>query len=326
MADANLRTRLDQQGRLAYDAAREWGATSQPPFIVEAALDEPVADPLLLELSEGLGAPVLSNDKFEQWRAAFPWLQGSTDRVLGWVATQDGLEVHPRELRRLESYEISRAKAEDYEKRFGITPDIKRHHYRCTNPTCSHYRVCPSRLLVLPKVSFRRGTDPEILCPGCGEEVETTGDRADALFFKLSAGDHVERFGVEEGASYLVGRNYPITLSRWLRSDARHISRHHLEINVRDGTGFLKDLGSENGSVLHRKDGKHRTLRPSRPPLTLNAGEFVMLAACVRIERSGYRVLDCIPDGYVLDREQTSVVSRHQRLVGGGSDERDETD
>jgi hypothetical protein len=263
-----------------------------------------IADERLLELAIGEGAQpgtvVASMDHFDDFRRAFPSIQGCTDRFLGWEPSPDSptvrvfwrdMGVHSHQLlsRKEEGAEL---KARRLARR-SIVRRASETYFRCDNPDCVLAQLWPDRLPDLPRFDDRL---QQFVCSSCGGEV-TVGDprpTATQLIVFLHGAEQF-RLLLDEGGRVEIGRRDSkgcFGLEPRLGSDvAAAVSRRHAAFGRRDGHVTVEDLGSRNGTVLRWLDG-HGPDERLQPGLAKVIGRrnAVALPSGITVELSGRAV------------------------------------
>lgn len=125
-------------------------------------------------------------------------------------------------------------------------------------------------------------------CRVCGEPLSGPGQpvpRPPLGRMRLSTGEVVELtksavLGRQPQATWAAGAEMPhiVTVS----SEQNDISRSHLQVTVDDWHVLATDLGSTNGSVLHRPGQPPQRLQPNRP-MMLASGDAVQIGDGVRV-------------------------------------------
>jgi pSer/pThr/pTyr-binding forkhead associated (FHA) protein len=264
----------------------------------------PYADPAILGFAESTGCAVLSMDKYEDWRRTHSWIQGSTDRFVGWSkASNDDLHVYFRTMSTLLEEEASRLEEDRAFKDSGFDTRSREHEmvlgrmYRCDNPSCELHQVNPWFLIGPPRRDRRRD---RLVCDSCGEEVIDVGEvgRVTQLKVDLLSSGSTGRFTIYQGEGTKIGRNtLLVSLSEPSSDDVktlRRVSAEHVTLHADGPILMAADLGSTNGSTIQRYDRSSRSLYdPVRlekhRPVQMNANDVLTLAEVVRIRRAGHR-------------------------------------
>lgn len=267
-------------------------------------VEVPYADPSILAYAESSGCAVLSMDHFKDWRRTHSWIQGSSDRFVGWTKSKSGnVQVHRRTMSTLPVEEASRREEDRVFRDSGFDTRFREHEmvlgkmYRCDNRTCELHQVSPWFLVGPPRLDRRRD---RLVCDSCREEVVEVGEVGPVTQLKLElpSSGKTGRFTIYQGKGTKVGRR-TITmafddLSSGDVAALRRVSGEHLTIRAEGPILMVADLGSTNGSTLQRYDRSSGSL--SDPvkldpltPVQLNANDVLTLAGVVQIRRSGQR-------------------------------------
>ena len=182
------------------------------------------ADPVFLHLADSVGASVLSNDGFKDFRREYRWLE-TPGRCFGWMVSGDTLQIHDRDLGRLlpadESLHIERKERD-----------------------------------ARPYFCDRCGWGPpadSIECGGCGNyrtEIEPV-EGAVGIVVETSDEDRPVRFVLAPGDELAIGRGTPGLSAAEIGDAAATMSRAHLIIRSSGGGTHVKDT-STNGTDLFR--------------------------------------------------------------------------
>lgn len=292
-----------------------------------------VADVNILEYAEAEGLTVLSQDRFVDHRRAHPWIERHPERFVGWRTVDGTVTFAPTGIVPVEHQVVSRLEETKELKGAGLDPrrdrDVLHTRWRCDNPDCLQARMWQDALLLLPAMDTRG----RACCPTCRGALTSLGPRGRTRQIIVTAvGDPTEllRFPLEEGTPLVVGRgrlDNGISLDALPRPPERvgRLSRQHVVLRL-GGDGVLEvvDLGSRNGTTVHRKgsadagvDGRPLT---ADAPVRLGDHDHVQLARVIRLELSGRRfVADTRrPEGATAEAGPT-VVSPVDQADAGGS-------
>jgi hypothetical protein len=292
LADENLRFLLCERDRVALEAAERDGIVRSVPGS---------ADREILRLAERHGACVLSSDYFRgSRRDRHPWIQGCVDRFFAWKLDADGeLTIVARDMGHTSAPSLSRHAELDelrdrgLDARLPADRELLGHGYRCTNEACLTARWHPDRLLVLPE---QRDGRPR--CPGCGCPLADLGPRPATVKVVIERRDGAKLLErtLEEGQELQLGRADLLDAD-----DPRlpRVSRRHVQLSLRDGRLWARDLDSRNGTTLIRWDERHAAGAPAvalaGEPLALGPRDLLVLAGAVRLRRSGERFAIAAP-------------------------------
>ncbi|MFG2693186.1 FHA domain-containing protein [Kitasatospora sp. NPDC048407] len=260
----------------------------------------PTADPVLLELARDRGWFVISDDRFRDLRRQHPWIEEFPGRFLGWEWQGGTARLGPSGIRPEPDHVVSRAleykelkHGQHIDTRVPAHDQVLRSHWRCTTRGCVKAFLWPDRLLDWPSID--RGG--QVVCTCCGCPLEEAGPRGAGRLFVLSdaaGGAEFLRFPISVGSAVQLGRgdlSHGINLTASeLRPprEVRRVSRRHLMLSLEETPNgpraFAVDLGSGNGTVLHRSSG--RRLEPGeRVPFA--ESDRLVLGAAVAVRLSG---------------------------------------
>jgi hypothetical protein len=243
-------------------------------------------------------------DKYEDWRRTHSWIQGSTDRFVGWSTETDGeLRVYLRAMSTLPEEEASRLEEDRAFRDSGFDTKSREHEmvlgrmYRCDNPSCELHQVNPWFLIGPPRRDRKRD---RLVCDSCGSEVIDVGEvgRVTQLKVDLPSSGSTGRFTIYQGEGTKIGRNTLMAslseLSSNDKTTLRRVSAEHVTFRADGPVLMAADLGSTNGSTLQRYHRSSRSLSdPVRlekhRPVQMNANDVLTLAEVVRIRRAGHR-------------------------------------
>lgn len=260
---------LEQQGALEYSA---------------------IADERLLDLAFGgpsdAGTLIATMDAFDDFRRAYPAIQGSTERFIGWEPRPDGsirpiwrdmdVHTHRRLSRKEESAELKARRLY----RQSVVRRASERYFRCDNGDCLLAQLWPSRLPELPRFDDR--TD-RFVCPCC-ETPLTAGEPrpASTQLIVFLGGAEQFRLLLDEGRRVVIGRRDAkgcIGLESRLPSGAADaVSRSHVAFTRSAGKVEVEDLGSRNGTVVRWSDGTETERR-----LGVGASEVIGLRTVVAL-------------------------------------------
>jgi len=262
------------------------------------------ADPAILGFAESAGCPVLSMDKYEDWRRTHPWIQGSTDRFVGWSRSTSGeLQAYFRTMSTLLEEEASRLEEDRAFRDSGFDTKSREHEmvlgrmYRCDNTSCELHQLNPWFLIGPPRRDRRRN---RLVCDTCGEEVIDVGEvgRVTQLKVDVPSSGSAGRFTIYQGEGTKIGRKTLMaTLSDPSPDDAvtlKRVSREHVTFRAQGPVLMVADLGSTNGSTLQRYDKASKSF--SDPvaleelrPVQMGPNDVLTLAGVVQIRKAGHR-------------------------------------
>jgi hypothetical protein len=256
-----------------------------------------LADERLLSLAFEEGstpAPlVASMDAFDDFRRAFPAIQGSTDRFVGWERTSVGAMVvflrdmgvhtHRRMSRKEESAELKARRL----RRDSIIRQAVANYYRCSNPECFVGQFWPERMTQLPMYD---DASDRFVCPNCQRELTIVGARPAAVqLIVFLHGEERLRLLVSDGERIQFGRRHTeqcFGLEAELGHDnVAAVSRRHVAVRLDGGTLLVEDLGSRNGTIL--RSGRSANELKSGISLRFGPKDVVALPSGITIERSG---------------------------------------
>lgn len=281
----------------------------------------PGADPVILGLAEAhRSSLILSNDYFRGHRRRHPWIQGCTDRFVGWRATPDGLELLDRDMGTVGWYTISQHEERDECVARGLRVDddedcwVLGRAYRCDNVNCLHTLLGTGDAAVRPS---RRGG--RLVC-SCDGPLDDVGALPSAIELVFSVGKReLGRLAVVAGERLELGRDRLATLESngVPAKDLALVSRRHAALTwTASGVVVVEELGSTNGSAVRRWD---RVRGCALVPADLPAGErtelrprdVLRLADLVDVRRSGRRFV--VPEQRA-DRD-TAITSERTELA-----------
>ena len=284
VADANLRHLLSAADRRQLRTAEADGLVVTVPGS---------ADDEILRRAERTGAMIVSHDRFAGHRRKRPWLQGCTDRVLGWTEIDGDLRITPVDLGFATAQSMSRGEEADLLRERHLDPfrrpsdlEVLQHAYRCPNPTCLRSRLSPERLDTLPERS-----DGHAICPWCQTELEDLGARLRGVEVVIERdGRELGRKAIARDAEIVLGRD---DLGDDAGDAAKHVSREHLRLRCRDGKLWVADAKSLNGTSIARWNSCTRELdtvqRLARGEAVELGQRDVVLIGAYRLRRSGQR-------------------------------------
>lgn len=267
-------------------------------------VQDPYADPMILKFAESAGCPVLSLDKYEDWRRTYPWIQGSTDRFVGWSKSTNGeLQVYFRAMSTLLEGEASRLEEDRSFRDSGYDIKSREHEmvlgrmYRCDNALCALHQLNPWFLIGPPRRDRRRN---RLVCDSCGEGVIDVGDvgRVTQLKVELSSSGSTGRFTIYQGEGTKIGRRTLMTTLNDLSNEnvvtLRRVSGEHLTFRAEGPVLMVADLGSTNGSTLQCYNRSSKSLSDpvkleDHQPVQMGPNDVLTLAGVVRIRKAGHR-------------------------------------
>jgi hypothetical protein len=297
VADDSLWALLDATDGMAN--VREWKLRNERNLV-----RVPYADPAILGFAESTGCTVLSMDKYEDWRRTHSWIQGSTDRFVGWSKASDGeLAVYFRTMSTLLEEEASRLEEDRGFRDSGFDTKSREHEmvlgrmYRCDNRSCNLHQVNPGFLIGPPRRDRKRD---RLVCDSCGEEVVDVGEVGPVTQLKvdLPSSGNTGRISIYQGSGTKIGRQTLMANLGELDPDAvstlRRVSAEHVTFRADGPVLMAADLGSTNGSTLQRYDRSSSSLSdPVRlekhRPVQIGANDVLTLAGVVNIRRAGHR-------------------------------------
>ncbi|RKN11963.1 FHA domain-containing protein [Streptomyces radicis] len=319
-------------------APHEYADPAEPRLLrrwIERGLVEeaPDADDPLLELADVTGLPVISNDDFDDFRTAHPWIQGNTTQFLGVVPILGGTAValRPRAMGVRTPAQISRKLEESDLKAHGllqgrarkpITAVVKR-YWSCPHRGCQLYDRARGGAVRLPLL---RGGTP--LCELHRVPLVDDGPRTGIAQLKLHVrGECVRRFTLDVGTRVTLGRApepegialhglVPVPL-------LRRISRGHLEVTVEENGLLLRDLGRGGTRLLRHGTAEWRPLNVEEPT-HFNLGDVAELTPGVTVTRSGRRYPPEIAAAWrrsAAGRAPSAALSAETELPQGGAGE-----
>lgn len=256
-----------------------------------------VADERILDIAFGSAGGdrtlVASLDNFDDFRRAFPIIQGSRDRFLGWEAGEHGQLVvtrrnmghhtHHRLSRKEESAELKARRL----RRDTLVRQASERHYVCTNRSCLLAQLWPDSIPDLPRYDDRIQA---FVCPSCLGPLRPGEARPDAVQLVVFLNVQEQfRILINSGERVTIGRrdaNGCVGLQDRLPANAAEaISRAHIAVGYADGQVDVEDLGSRNGSTI-RSQGDERPLRVG-DPVAMASRAVVALPGGITLERSG---------------------------------------
>lgn len=262
------------------------------------------ADGSILEFAEATGCAVVSLDKFTDWRKTHPWIQGSTDRFVGWSKGPSGeVQAYFRSMSILADDVASRNEENRFFKDSGFDTKSREHEavigrmYRCDNSQCEQHQLNPHFLIGPPRKDRRRNC---YVCHACGVEVTDVGEvgRVTQLKIDIPSSGSTGRFTIYQGQGTRVGRNTLLASldNRSPMDDEmlQRVSREHITIRSEGPIVMVADLGSTNGTTLQQFHRSSRLLsEPARleknQAVQLNPNDVLTLAGVARIRVSGNR-------------------------------------
>jgi len=281
----------------------------------------PAADPVILGLAEvRSSALILSNDFFRGHRRRHPWIQGCTDRFVGWRTSADGVELFDRDMQSFSWYTVSQHEERDECVARGLRLDddedwwVLGRAYRCNNVNCLHTLLGTGDAAVRP---WRR--DGQLVC-SCDGPLEDVGELPSAIELVVSVGDReLGRLAIVAGERLELGRDRLASLERSGLSvdDLAFVSRRHVAVSwTVSNVALVEELGSTNRSVLRRWDrARSRALPPAELPAgqrtELRPRDVLRLADVVDVRRSGRRFV--IPEERVA--QDTAITPERTRLA-----------
>lgn len=247
----------------------------------------PGADALLLRYADQGGLPVLSADRFLEFREEHPWIEGETERFLAAVPEAGGWVIRPRDMGFTSSWTRSRAEEDQLLRRRRLlrrgTPlaDLLARRWVCRNASCG----LAAKEAVLPVAAGGAAH-----CPACREPLHDSGPRARGVHVKLVHADRVTaRFVVAAGAPPLVvGRTGDVAV------DQPGVSRRHVSLAAAGGGLQVTDLSSANGTAYERWSRDRQEFAAPEPlvagvPRELRPRDRVVLPGGVALQRAGRR-------------------------------------
>lgn len=262
------------------------------------------ADQSILQFAESTGCGVVSLDKFSDWRKTHPWIQGSTDRFVGWSKSIGGdVQAYFRSMSVLAEEEASRREEDRSFRDAGFDTRHREHEailgrmYRCDNSNCDLHKLNPYFLIGPPRRDRRRRC---LVCHACGAEVIDVGEvgRVTQLKVELPSSGSGGRFTIYQGQGTRVGRTTLLSnLDNPSPADGetlQRVSREHITFRADGPIVMVADLGSTNGTTLEQFDRSSKSLsEPVRleknRPVQLNPNDVLTLAGVAKIRRSGNR-------------------------------------
>ncbi|GAB2855901.1 hypothetical protein GCM10022221_64390 [Actinocorallia aurea] len=289
VADESLLRRKHYADERQFRTLKRWRAEQ----VVHVAED---ADPVLLELADRTGLPIITKDRFRNHREDFPWLDGSDDSILEPRAGARGevLLCHVVVQPVLE-YEVSRAAEGDLLKHKGVRArqDLLTRIWGCPEPRCPWHDPLRTGLLFVPRWNGDR-----LYCELHGRDVVDLGPRPETAQVKvISNGAEVARFSVRAGQRVPVGRAAGgFVLTPWLSADTKlKISREHLVLELAGDRLVFTD-SSRNGTMVVNAGGVRRRVHRASAPFGYKSR--IELAPGLELIRSGRRY----PSELQLDR------------------------
>jgi hypothetical protein len=292
IADANLRYLMDAHGKSELRNFEQSGDLEVTPLADERLLEYAFG-----EGSEYAGALVASLDRFDDFRRLFPQIQGNTDRFIGWRMQSGVLQAFYRDMSTSGHYTISRKEEhgvlkERKYRRDAITSRAESTYFRCDNTGCLVHKMWPDHIRELPRYDVRRDT---FVCPACRTELERAGPRPQSVqLIVFLEGAERARILLQRGETVTVGRSDAqncIGLRRLLDdADSSAVSRRHLEFRLKGSTPEVRDLGSKNGTFLHRSGSSDTTRIGGDEWIRFGRRQIVTLADRISFEVSGRRI------------------------------------
>lgn len=258
---------------------------------VSALADERL---LALAFDDAAGSVLIASlDHFDDFRRAYPTIQGSTDRFLGWDIAENGsislyfrdMEVHDhhRLSRKEESAELKARRL----RRDSLVGQAVSNYFRCSNAECLVAQLWPERIPQLPRYDDRSGA---FVCPSCGGELTEVGSRPRAvqLIVYLHGVERL-RLLVSDGERLELGRRHAkrcFGLDQELgEAEVASVSRRHVAVQLDGAMLYVEDLGSRNGSVLRRRGEDVALTKGQR--VAFGPRDVVALPSGITIDRSG---------------------------------------
>ncbi|MGV9663789.1 hypothetical protein [Nocardia niigatensis] len=247
----------------------------------------PKADPVLLELAEGTGLPIITRDRFVGHRREFSWLDGSDDAVLEPTTDDRGDVVLTHvTLAVLPEWRKSVGEEQDLIIQQGLRPrlDLLTRIWACPEPRCRWHDPATAGWFLVPR--WRGG---RLFCDIHGRDVVDLGPRPKFAQVKVMVnGKERCRFAVRENEPVTVGRGRcDLSLEPWLDpSTSLQVSREHLRFELCADRLQVTDR-SRNGTRMICRDGSSVHLHASSAPFTV--GDELEPVAGLRIARSGRR-------------------------------------
>lgn len=259
-----------------------------------------IADERLLDLAFGSEAEpttlVASMDNFDDFRRAYPAIQGSTDRFVGWEpAAGDALHVFLRDMEVHPHHRLSRKEESEELKarrlrRQSIVRRAADTYFRCDNSTCLIAQLWPDRIPELPRFDDRL---ERFVCASCGEPLIAGDARSPASqLIVFLHGNEQCRVLLDEGQRVEIGRRDArgcIGLESRVGPDVvAAVSRHHVAFARDAGHVTVEDLGSRNGTVVRSVDGSCPEQRlVAGASAVIGRSHTVALPSGITIELSG---------------------------------------
>lgn len=215
-----------------------------------AGADERILD-IAFGSAGGYRTLVASLDNFDDFRRAFPIIQGSRDRFLGWEAGEQGQLVvtrrnmghhtHHRLSRKEESAELKARRL----RRDTLVQQATERRYICTNRSCLLAQLWPDSIPDLPRYD---DCIQAFVCPRCLGPLRPGEPRPEAvqLIVFLDGGEQF-RILVNAGEHLIIGRRDGkgcVGLQdRHPARAAKAISRSHLAVAYDNGQVSVEDMG-----------------------------------------------------------------------------------
>ena len=298
--------------------ARRW-----PGMVRDLAIElAPVADDPILRTAAGGAWTVLSRDRFIDHRREHPWIERHPERFLRWRVVDGVTRFVPGDIRPAPRQLVSQLKEVKSLKSAGLDPRRNRAvlstAWRCDNDACVQAHNRQGALLLWPAVD----AGGRAHCPVCSSRLLPLGPRAvTRQVVVCTAGERAEllRFPLECGTPVMLGREsaHGVSLGGIDGAPARirRLSRQHVLLSL-DETARLTvvDLGSTNGSTLHRANAAAATrIAPGRP-VRVGGTDHVQLAGVVELYLSGQRFVvgaaDELPGEQAGDDAGTEISPR----------------
>ncbi|MDY7083806.1 MAG: FHA domain-containing protein [Actinomycetota bacterium] len=286
VADTSLRDRLPEADQ------RRWPALVEEWNIVEAA----VADEVFLPMArDNAGMVVLSRDQFLDHRCEHRWIEEHPERFLAWRMNGDTVEFVPSGIESALRQVVSRAKEDKLAHAAGLTKEILRTKWSCTNAWCTTGTTRRGELLLWPVAD----AEGRARCPFCEDLLAAIGPRERTKQLVLCDMTDAEllRFPLEAGVDVVIGRGraiHGIGVDALPSPPERHgrVSRQHLLVRLRpNGSVTASDLGSLNGTRIHRAGAPANggvRLEP-HTAVTVGGHDLLTLGGSVRVYVSGQR-------------------------------------
>ncbi|MEU8080726.1 FHA domain-containing protein [Catellatospora citrea] len=278
VADNSLWHCLDEAGRRALNDLTRRGSARSVPF----------ADPDIIELAEQHpDAVVVTRDSYRDLRRDHPWLQGS-DRFFSPIYSDGKVTFERLDMAPIDESEMSMRVEAALLKPKGLnSPEARRildSEWSCANSDC----VWGALPVIDQDPEYRDGV---VLCPDCGGRADRVGaishTREVVVFL---GGEEIHRFTVADGVRIIVGRvrgAYRYDVRDVL--DTSHtalVSRDHLAVSNINGSLFVEDLGSKNGTNLSH-DGATTALEPNVRQRIFQGTRISLAKGTFQLRRSG---------------------------------------